>query len=65
MYINMNSYQKLYNITGDYGIPELIFVDKGTWFSFNVVLLSHEDTFTSSDSKGLWSGACLVTKGEA
>ncbi|XP_052055764.1 cation channel sperm-associated auxiliary subunit gamma [Apodemus sylvaticus] len=52
MYINMNSYQKLYNISSDYGLPELIFLDKGNWFSVTVVLLSHEDTFTSADSKG-------------
>ncbi|XP_006540145.1 cation channel sperm-associated protein subunit gamma 1 isoform X10 [Mus musculus] len=52
IYINMNAYQKLYNMSGDYGIPDLFFLDKGNWFTFTVVLLSHQDTFTSSDSQG-------------
>lgn len=56
MYIDMNSYQKIYNITGDYDIPEFIFLDKGNGFGFTAILLSHEDTFTSSDSQGLWLG---------
>ncbi|XP_076787114.1 cation channel sperm-associated auxiliary subunit gamma isoform X3 [Arvicanthis niloticus] len=52
MYIDMDAYQKLYNISGDYGMPDLVFLDKGNWFSFTLVLLSHEDTFTSADSQG-------------
>uniref|UniRef100_A0A140LJ05 Cation channel sperm associated auxiliary subunit gamma 2 n=2 Tax=Mus musculus TaxID=10090 RepID=A0A140LJ05_MOUSE len=52
IYINMNAYQKLYNMSGDYGIPDLFFLDKGNWFTITVVLLSHQDTFTSSDSQG-------------
>lgn len=56
IYINMDSYQKLYNVSVDTGIPELVYLDKGNWFSYTVVLMSHQDTFTSSDTQGLWSG---------
>lgn len=56
MFIDMNSYQKLYNISGDEGMPDLVFLDKGNWFSFTLVVLMFEDTFTSYDSQGLWSG---------
>lgn len=52
----MDSYQKLYNVSVDTGIPELVYLDKGNWFSYTVVLMSHQDTFTSSDTQGLWSG---------
>lgn len=52
----MNSYQKLYNISHDHGLPEMVFLDKGTSFSFTVFLTAHEHTFKLSASSGLWAG---------
>lgn len=57
MYINMNAYQKLYNLSSDYSMADFVFLDKGNWFSITAALLSHKDTFTSADSPGLWSGS--------
>ncbi|XP_038195241.1 cation channel sperm-associated protein subunit gamma isoform X4 [Arvicola amphibius] len=44
MYIDMSSYQKLYNISKDHGLPKTVFLDKGNSFSFTVFLSSHGDT---------------------
>ncbi|CAO2626116.1 Cation channel sperm-associated auxiliary subunit gamma 2 [Lemmus lemmus] len=44
MYIDMSSYQKLYNISKDHGLPEIVFLDKGNSFSFTVFLSSHVST---------------------
>ncbi|XP_015856038.1 cation channel sperm-associated auxiliary subunit gamma isoform X1 [Peromyscus maniculatus bairdii] len=52
VYIDMNSYQKLYNISHDHGLPEMVFLDKGTSFSFTVFLTAHEHTFKLSASSG-------------
>lgn len=52
MYINMNAYQKIYNNSGDHGMPSEVFLDRGNGFSFSLVLLSHKDTFTNDDSEG-------------
>ncbi|XP_038960278.1 cation channel sperm-associated auxiliary subunit gamma isoform X10 [Rattus norvegicus] len=52
MYINMNAYQKLYNLSSDYSMADFVFLDKGNWFSITAALLSHQDTFTSADSPG-------------
>ncbi|XP_052567770.1 cation channel sperm-associated auxiliary subunit gamma isoform X7 [Peromyscus californicus insignis] len=52
VYIDMSSYQKLYNISHDHGLPEMVFLDKGTSFSFTVFLTAHEDTFKLSASSG-------------
>ncbi|XP_035305318.1 cation channel sperm-associated protein subunit gamma isoform X6 [Cricetulus griseus] len=45
VYIDMSSYQKLYNISNDYGLPETVFLDKGNAFSFTIFLSSDDDTF--------------------
>nr|XP_048295506.1 cation channel sperm-associated auxiliary subunit gamma isoform X2 [Myodes glareolus] len=50
MYIDMNSYQKLYNISKDSELPETVFLDKGNSFSFTVFLSSYDnDTNSGSD----------------
>ncbi|XP_055450735.1 cation channel sperm-associated auxiliary subunit gamma isoform X6 [Psammomys obesus] len=52
VYIDMSSYQKLYNISNDHGLPEIVFLDKGTSFSFTVFLSSQEDTLMSAATLG-------------
>lgn len=59
MYIDMNSYQKLYNISSDSGLPEIVFLDKGNSFSFTVFLSSH---VTNS---GPWAGPTWQPRGGA
>lgn len=61
MYIDMNSYQKLYNISKDSELPEIVFLDKGNSFSFTVFLSSH-DTNTNS---GPWAGPTWQPRGGA
>ncbi|XP_040590399.1 cation channel sperm-associated protein subunit gamma isoform X3 [Mesocricetus auratus] len=50
VYIDMSSYQKLYNISNDYGLPETVFLDKGNTFSFTIFLTSQDDTFKLSSN---------------
>ncbi|KAL1763353.1 cation channel sperm-associated protein subunit gamma isoform X4 [Sigmodon hispidus] len=52
VYIDMSSYQKLYNISHDHGLPETVFLDKGTSFSFTVFLSPNTETFKLSASSG-------------
>lgn len=54
MYIDMSSYKKLYNVSKEHGLPEIVFLDKGNSFSFTVFLSSHGDT--SEFSTGAGSG---------
>lgn len=60
----MNSYQKLYNISKDRGLPDTVFLDKGNSFSFTVFLSSHEDTLQLSNP-GLWTGPTWQPRGGA
>lgn len=56
MYIDMSSYKKLYNVSKEHGLPEIVFLDKGNSFSFTVFLSSHGDTSEFSTNAGLWAG---------
>lgn len=65
VYIDMSSYQKLYNVSDDQGLPEIVFLDKGTSFSFTVFLASQEDTLMSAATLGLWAGPTWQLRGGA
>ncbi|KAM7339974.1 hypothetical protein ACRRTK_000589 [Alexandromys fortis] len=52
MYIDMSSYKKLYNVSKEHGLPEIVFLDKGNSFSFTVFLSSHGDTSEFSTNAG-------------
>lgn len=49
VHIDMSSYEKIYNITSESGLPDTIFLDKGNSYRFGIFL-------TARENLGLWAG---------
>ncbi|XP_048185926.1 cation channel sperm-associated auxiliary subunit gamma [Perognathus longimembris pacificus] len=49
MHIDMESYEKIYDLKPDHKLPERIFLDKGTTYSFSIFLAAQGDSFRMPD----------------
>lgn len=52
MHVDMTSYEKIYDLKAENELPERIFLDKGTSYSFSVFLTSRKPEV----QHGLWAG---------
>ena len=54
VYIDMASYEKIYDLKADYELPERIFLDKGTSYVFSVFLSVGGQSLEFTPERGLW-----------
>ncbi|XP_037586598.1 cation channel sperm-associated protein subunit gamma isoform X5 [Cebus imitator] len=52
VYIDMDSYEKIYNLEPEYQLPERIFLDKGTEYSFTIFLSAQGRSFSAQAELG-------------
>lgn len=52
----MAHYKKIYDVKAEYQLPELIFLDKGTSYTFSIFLTARGPSFKSELEPGLWAG---------
>uniref|UniRef100_A0A2K5DNH6 Cation channel sperm associated auxiliary subunit gamma n=1 Tax=Aotus nancymaae TaxID=37293 RepID=A0A2K5DNH6_AOTNA len=52
VYIDMDSYEKIYNLEPEYELPERIFLDKGTEYSFTIFLSAQGRSFRAQAELG-------------
>lgn len=52
MHVDMTSYEKIYDLKAENELPERIFLDKGTSYSFSVFLTTRKPEV----QHGLWAG---------
>lgn len=55
MYIEMASYEKIYDLKAEHELPERIFLDKGNSYAFSVFLTVREHSFEFQPERGLWA----------
>lgn len=56
VHIDMASYEKIYDLKAENELPERIFLDKGTIYSFSVFLTARGHAFDLEDQSSLWAG---------
>uniref|UniRef100_G3SUK6 Cation channel sperm associated auxiliary subunit gamma n=1 Tax=Loxodonta africana TaxID=9785 RepID=G3SUK6_LOXAF len=56
VYIEMDSYEKIYNLQPEAELPERIFLDKGATYSFSVFLTARGQAFRIKPALGLRAG---------
>lgn len=56
VHIDMANYKKIYDVKAEYQLPERIFLDKGTSYSFSIFLTARGHSFKSELEPGLWAG---------
>lgn len=56
MHIDMASYEKIYDLKAKYELPERIFLDKGTSYSFSIFLTARGHSYQAEPGRGLWAG---------
>lgn len=56
VHIDMANYKKIYDVKAEYQLPERIFLDKGTNYSFSIFLTARGPSFKSELEPGLWAG---------
>ena len=59
----MDSYEKIYNLKSAYELPERIFLDKGTEYSFAIFLSAQSHSFRTMADLGL-RGARVTPEGQ-
>nr|XP_035140134.1 cation channel sperm-associated auxiliary subunit gamma isoform X20 [Callithrix jacchus] len=52
VYIDMDSYEKIYNLEPEFELPERIFLDKGTEYSFTIFLSAQGHSFRAETELG-------------
>jgi hypothetical protein len=56
VHIDMESYEKIYDLKSKYTLPTRIFLDKGTMYNFTIFLTATGTSFYMPDELGLCTG---------
>ncbi|KAM7059963.1 cation channel sperm-associated auxiliary subunit gamma [Molossus nigricans] len=65
VHIDMDDYEKVYDLKAEYQLPERIFLDKGTSYSFSIFLTAQSHSFKSEDSDHVFKLRSQVDLGVA
>lgn len=65
MHIDMDNYEKIYDLTAEHKLPERIFLDKGTSYRFSIFLTVRGHSFSSQPELGLWARPEWSSRGGA
>lgn len=56
VHVEMDNYEKIYDLNAEYELPERIFLDKGSSYRFSIFLTVRGHSFKSQPELGLWAG---------